>query len=182
MDYPVSMTPAEAAEACGVSERTIRGRIERGSLRTVKRQGRVYIARADLLSAGLLPETGSTGKTGKAPRGQENGQDMIGLGIVGLLAETQKALRESDQERGRLLGLLESADAKQTAERSASDAAQVEVVELRARALELEARLPEAMATDSASPEHDVVLTPAHARRHLGFPGVEPVARPVTMP
>ena len=137
VDWPASMTPAEAAQACGVSERVIRGRIERGTLRTVKRGGRVHIATVDLLAAGLLPgETSRRTEPGSPSRGQEPGAPDL----VALLGETIRALQEAEAERGRLRGLLESAEAKERAEQAARDAAQAEVLELRARVKELEAQ------------------------------------------
>ena len=136
MDYAASMTTAEAAQACGVSERTIRGRIERGKLRTVKRGGRVHIATVDLLEAGLLPVGEDRATPGTPSRGRETGQ----TDVVALLAETMRALREADEERGRLRGLLESAEAKERLERASVEAAQAEVMQLRAKVQELEAR------------------------------------------
>lgn len=143
VDWPASMTPAEAAQACGVSERVIRGRIERGKLQTVKRNGRVFVATDGLLRAGLLPVSGPSGETGSVSRnrepGQGIGQDALARDVVQLLRATQDRLEVSQRELGRLQGLLESAEAKERAEQAARDAAQAEVLELRARVKELEA-------------------------------------------
>ncbi len=49
------LTVAEAATACGVSEGVIRGRIQRGTLRSEKIFGQIVILREDLLDAGLTP-------------------------------------------------------------------------------------------------------------------------------
>ena len=134
------MTPAEAAQVCGVSERTIRGRIERGSLRTVKRGGRVHIATADLLAAGLLPDMPEREGSGSVARGKENGQPAAGTDLVALLGETIRALQEAEAERGRLRGLLESTEARERSEREAAEAAQEEIVRLRAKVMDLEAQ------------------------------------------
>ena len=148
VDWPASMTPAEAAQACGVSERVIRGRIERGTLRTVKRGGRVHIATVDLLAAGLLPgETSRRTEPGSPSRGQETGAPDL----VALLGETIRALQEAEAERGRLRGLLESAETKERAEQAARDAAQAEVLELRARVKQLEAQVDAPAPADGAS-------------------------------
>ncbi len=49
------LSVAEAAKACGVPERVIRGCIEHGTLRSATLGGERVILRADLLDAGLLP-------------------------------------------------------------------------------------------------------------------------------
>jgi hypothetical protein len=147
------MTPKEAAEACSVSERSIRGRIERGTLRVVKRGGRVHIATVDLLAAGLLPEStpesADRAEPGSPSRGQGIGQIGSGSDVVVLLGETIRALQASEAEAGRLRGLLESAEAKERQEVAATETAHAEVVELRARVQELEAQIVPAMPPDS---------------------------------
>lgn len=139
------MTPKEAAERCGISERSIRGRIERGTLRVVKRGGRVHIATVDLLAAGLLPEDtpeseqrAERAEPGSPSRGKGNGQNANSSDVVALLGETIRALQASEAEAGRLRGLLESAEAKERQEVTATETAHAEVVELRARIQELE--------------------------------------------
>jgi hypothetical protein len=144
------MTPTEAAQACGVSERAIRGRLERGNLRHTKRGGRIFIATTDLLAAGLLPESPARVDSGTTSRGHSPGKDAAQADLVALLGETIRALQESEAERGRLQGLLESTETKEQAEREATEAAQAEVVALRARVQELEAQLPDTeKATDT---------------------------------
>ena len=147
------MTPKEAAEACSISERSIRGRIERGTLRVVKRGGRVHIATVDLLAAGLLPEStpesADRAEPGSPSRGQGIGQIGSGSDVVVLLGETIRALQASEAEAGRLRGLLESAEAKERQEVAATETAHAEVIELRARVQELEAQIVPAMPPDS---------------------------------
>jgi len=153
------MTPKEAAESCGISERSIRGRIERGTLRVVKRGGRVHIATVDLLAAGLLPadapnvpeseNRAERAEPGRPARGQGNGQNANSPDVVALLGETIRALQASEAEAGRLRGLLESAEAKERREVQATETAHSEVVELRARVQELQAQIIPAMPPDS---------------------------------
>lgn len=139
------MTPAEAAQACGVTERTIRGRIERGSLRTVKRGGRVHIATADLLSAGLLPVdylvSDDPGETGNAARGKSgSGKTGMETDLVQLLRDTQADLLRETAEHARAKALLETAEVQESRRMEAERAAQDEIVRLRAKVMELEAR------------------------------------------
>ena len=150
------MTPKEAANSCGISERSIRGRIERGTLRVVKRGGRVHIATVDLLAAGLLPadapnapESENRAEPGRPARGQGNGQNANSSDVVALLGETIRALQASEAEAGRLRGLLESAEAKERQEVAATETAHAEVVELRARVQELQAQIVPVMPSDS---------------------------------
>ena len=145
------MTPREAAEACGVSERSIRGRIERGTLRIVKRGGRVQITTVDLLAAGLIPDD-TPGNTGRVEPGTPaRGQDGIPESVVVLLGETIRALQVAEAEAGRLRGVLESTEAKERRELAATEAAHAEVFELRARVRELEAQAALEAASDSRS-------------------------------
>ena len=51
-----TFTIAEAAELTGLSRKAIARRVERGSLRSVVRNGRRRIPRSELVRAGLLPE------------------------------------------------------------------------------------------------------------------------------
>lgn len=139
VDWPAAFSIPEAAKACGVSERTLRGRIERGTLTAHRKNGRVVIPTVDLLSAGLLPGEADRAEPGRLSRGQLPGQETGAPDLVALLGETIRALQEAEAERGRLRGLLESSEAKERAEQAARDAAQAEVLELRARVKELEA-------------------------------------------
>ena len=166
MDWPVSMTPTEAAQACGVSERAIRGRIERGSLRHTKRGGRIFIATTDLLAAGLLPESPARADSGTTTRGHSAGRDTGQADLVALLGETVRALQEAEAERGRLRGLLESTEARERSEREAAEAAQEEIVRLRAKVMELEAQAAQEAETAPAEPEpvQDIVASGDQAR------------------
>lgn len=158
VDWPAAFSIPEAAKACGVSERTLRGRIERGTLTAHRKNGRVVIPTVDLLSAGLLPGEADRAEPGKVSRGQLPGQESGAPDLVALLGETIRALQEAEAERGRLRGLLESAETKERAEQAARDAAQAEVLELRARVKELEAQ------ADAPAPAEDAPQAEAAPR------------------
>ena len=100
----------------------------------------MHIATADLLAAGLLPDMPEREGSGSVARGKENGQPAAGTDLVALLGETIRALQEAEAERGRLRGLLESTEARERSEREAAEAAQEEIVRLRAKVMELEAQ------------------------------------------
>jgi excisionase family DNA binding protein len=54
-----TLTVDEAAALCGVTRQTISRRIDRGTLQAVRRDGRRYIPRAELVRVGLLRPEGS---------------------------------------------------------------------------------------------------------------------------
>ena len=62
-----TFTISEAAEITGVSRKAIARRVERGSLRSVVRNGRRRIPRSELVRAGLLEE-GAEGTPDLDPR------------------------------------------------------------------------------------------------------------------
>jgi spore cortex formation protein SpoVR/YcgB (stage V sporulation) len=85
---------------------------------------------------------------------------------VALLGETIRALQEAEAERGRLRGLLESTEARERSEREAAEAAQEEIVRLRAKVMELEAQAAQEAETAPAEPEpvQDIVASGDQAR------------------
>ncbi len=86
------LSVAEAAKACGVSERVIRGRIERGTLRSATLGGEWVILRADLLDAGLLPigqgerlQTGDQGSSAIPLATPKPKNAILGWFVIGAL-------------------------------------------------------------------------------------------------
>ncbi len=86
------LSVAEAAKACGVPERVIRGCIERGTLRSATLGGERVILRADLLDAGLLPigqgerlETGDQGPSALPPATPKPKNAILGWFVIGAL-------------------------------------------------------------------------------------------------
>ena len=155
------MSVAAAALACGVTERTIRGRIERGNLRVTKRAGRVYIATADLIASDLLPVGESEReRAGYTPDGQENrAASDIPSSLVELLKANQIELLELTEKAARASVLLETAEAnarsaeeRSRAEKENAERLESEVHELRARITELEAGVSINMTSDSEAP------------------------------
>jgi excisionase family DNA binding protein len=78
-------TITEAAELTGVSRKAIARRVERGSLRSVVRNGRRRIPRSELVRAGLL-EDGSQ----RAPRNGPASPPLFHPGAGGELAEVER--------------------------------------------------------------------------------------------
>ncbi len=86
------LSVAEAAKACGVPERVIRGCIERGTLRSATLGGERVILRADLLDAGLLPigqgerlETGDQDPSALPPARRKPKNAILGWFVIGAL-------------------------------------------------------------------------------------------------
>ena len=78
-------TISEAAELTGVSRKAIARRVERGSLRSVVRNGRRRIPRSELVRAGLLEDAGE-----RAPRGGPSSPPLPHPGPGGELAEVER--------------------------------------------------------------------------------------------
>jgi excisionase family DNA binding protein len=79
-------TIAEAADLTGLSRKAIARRVERGSLRSVVRNGRRRIPRSELARAGLLD-----GPAGEAPLGNPGGASLPHPAPGGELAEAGTA-------------------------------------------------------------------------------------------
>jgi len=78
-------TISEAAELTGVSRKAIARRVERGSLRSVVRNGRRRIPRSELVRAGLLEDGGQ-----RAPRSGPASPPLPRPGPGGELAEVER--------------------------------------------------------------------------------------------
>ena len=131
-------TIAEAADLSGISRKALARRIERGSLRSVVRNGRRLIPRSELIRAGLLDD-----------EGQERGS---GVDIAGLPAP---AAAPGDDAETALASLVR--DLMERLERQANELAQFraltvqaeslradrELTDLRARLASLESRTAE---------------------------------------
>lgn len=135
-------TISEAAELTGVSRKAIARRVERGSLRSVVRNGRRRIPRSELVRAGLLEE----GRQ-RAPRGGPESPPLPHPGPGGELAEVERP--------GEMLSAL-FREVLDRFERQSQEIAQYraltvqaeslrltnELAELRVRLAELEGRAP----------------------------------------
>jgi excisionase family DNA binding protein len=132
-------TIAEAADLVGVSRKALARRVERGSLQSVKRNGRRLIPRSELVRAGLLPEEGdergvNVDVTGlPAPIATTQGESETAL--VGLVRELLERLERQANELAQFRALTVQAESLRAGR---------EVDELRARLASLENRSREA--------------------------------------
>ena len=138
-------TIAEAAELVGLSRKALARRIERGSIRSVVRNGRRLIPRSELVRAGLLRE-----------EGEERGND-VGAGelvhppsspgadadtaLVSLVRELMDRVERQAQEIAQFRALTVQAESLR---------ADRELVELRTRLAALEGRSAESAHTSPA--------------------------------
>jgi len=119
-----TLTIREAAERCEVSHQLMRKRVDRGTLRTVKRDGVRLIPRSELERAGLWPGTQPA-----------------------LAHEDANRLRAELAEAQRELSTLRALPQQVDAERQAREIAEHALHEQRAKALAAEAARAEAAAT-----------------------------------
>lgn len=160
------LTISEAASATGLTEKALRSRIERGTLRTVRRDGRVRILEPDLVRAGLLaadldvsspdeePGEVSEEGTGQVPR---RGGNRIAVQTLDA-RELVHVIAAQAEELGRLRLLTEQAESA----RVRLEQEQAEADRLRAEVLELRARLAAAEAVEQPPP---IPLPPVDAPR-----------------
>ena len=142
-------TISEAAELTGLTDKSVRNRVDRGQLRVVKRDGLRRIPRSELKRAGLIrsePE---------APNGVEPASEPLGspalvsqlldrlerqasqLGELRALTSQAESLQD---QRARLEAALENAHAD--ARRAHARVAELEAIQFRSRSRpNLEARL-----------------------------------------
>ena len=160
-------TIAEAAELTGLSRKALARRVERGSLRSVVRNGRRLIPRSELVRGGLLPADGEErGFEGE----EERGSDVPSGGLL-----VTAATPEADPNTP-LVALVR--DLMERVERQATEIAQFraltvqaeslradrELSELRARLTSLETRAPhQAQATPPGTPTADADALGARA-------------------
>jgi excisionase family DNA binding protein len=152
-------TITEAADVTGMSRKAIARRVERGSLRSVVRNGRRRIPRSELVRAGLLPEGAQPTPDGSPASpllphpafsgGSEEsrgGEDML----AGLFREVLDRLDRQSQEIAQYRALTVQAESLRLTN---------ELADLRVRLAELE-RQP-APQTPQSSQVRDVPQTPA---------------------
>lgn len=132
---PRTLTVREAASAAGITEKAVRRRIERGTMRTVRgHDGRVRVLADDLA---VVPGDAPVGHPDRAPLGQvPRGEAPQGNVSV---ADLLDRLTAQAEELGRLRALTASSEVVVEQERAEADRLRAEVVELRARVVELEA-------------------------------------------
>ena len=117
-------TIAEAADVVGLSRKAVARRVERGSLRSVVRNGRRLIPRSELVRVGLLPEEGTR-------RGAD--VDLSGLPVPASAPEEDSA--------GALVGLVR--DLMERLERQAHEIAQFRALTVQAESLRADRELAE---------------------------------------
>jgi hypothetical protein len=96
------LTPAEAAQATGLSRKQITGRMDRGSLRVIKdAEGTRRVPRAELVRAGFLADDGSPSHPAESPN--ESGDSTGELVIWRDLYERERQERaDAEAERAEL--------------------------------------------------------------------------------
>lgn len=163
-------TIAEAADLVGLSRKAVARRVERGSLRSVVRNGRRLIPRSELVRTGLLPDEG-TGRGGEAelaelpvPSATPEGESTTAL--VGLVRDLMERLERQAHEIAQFRALTVQAESLR---------ADRELAELRARLASLESRAGDAPSRLSSAD--------ATARLHGAFPGPRTSrANPIWLP
>ena len=138
-------TIAEAAELVGLSRKALARRIERGSIRSVVRNGRRLIPRSELVRAGLLPEEGEergndVGVTELVHPPTSPGADAD-TALVSLVRELMDRVERQAHEIAQFRALTVQAESLR---------ADRELVELRTRLAALEGRSAESAHTGPA--------------------------------
>lgn len=132
-------TIAEVADLVGLSRKAVARRVERGSLRSVVRNGRRLIPRSELVRAGLLDEDGdergANVEVMELPAPGATPQVASETALVGLVRELLERVERQANELAQFRALTVQADSLR---------ADREVAELRARLASLENRAREA--------------------------------------
>jgi excisionase family DNA binding protein len=145
-----TFTIAEAAELTGLSRKAVARRVERGSLRSVVRNGRRRIPRSELVRAGLLPDGDEAAPEGgpgtlllprPGPGGLEpaGGQEDV---LATLVRELLDRLERQSAEMAQLRALTVEAESLRLTN---------ELAELRGRISELESERPDGGQTPHAT-------------------------------
>jgi excisionase family DNA binding protein len=128
-------TVTEAAELVGLSRKAISRRVDRGSLRSVVRNGRRLIPRSELERAGLLPEGGAARGSGAASGEPlptiEGSEGDLAATLVTLVRELMDRVERQATEIAQFRALTVQAESLR---------ADRELTELRARLAHLEGR------------------------------------------
>lgn len=138
---PRTVTVAEAARMTGLTQKAIRRRIDRETLRTVQVDGRVHVYTADLVTAGLPVDVRAGQEWGTPPSGDPMTPHAGDL-VEHVRELTERALL-LQEEAARAKALLESAEKRERDTDAALQAAQDRVIEAEAKAATAQARLDE---------------------------------------
>jgi len=132
-----TLTLRQAADETNLSQKALTGRVERGSLPHVKRDGIRLIPRSALVEAGLLLADGETPE-GEPPRqGTPEPTAVVGE-LLAQLERQAERLERMAGELGQQKAITEHAESFGESERQLADELQAEVVELRSKVMTLE--------------------------------------------
>ncbi len=137
---PKTLTVAEAAKASGLSEKAIRRRIDRKTLRTVTRNGRVHVYVHDLVEAGVPVDPLVGHERGIGDEGGPQIDPAVSPSLVDLVRDLAAQVVEAEARAARATALLESAEVRERSVDVALVAVQAQVVEKEAKVAELQAR------------------------------------------
>lgn len=129
-----------AAEMTALTQKAIRSRVDRGSLRAVLKDGQRRIPVSELHRAGLLNPDGSPAghdEQGSAGQGQPQGSPEAGFNVMELIDELTEARAEAKVKAL----LAQQAETLAEGERKARETMERELHEARSRVLELEHQL-----------------------------------------
>ena len=136
--HPRTLTIREAAAATGLGVKALQRRIERGTLRSVLRDGRRLIPATELLRSGLLPSTSPMRNPSEDATWYTPAGDTLGVSAVELLDRLQAQAVEIGELRALTLG-ADSARLRAEQASARADALEVELFKLRAEVAELQA-------------------------------------------
>ncbi len=129
-----------AAEMTALTQKAIRSRVDRGSLRAVLSDGQRRIPVSELHRAGLLNSDGSPaghGDQGKPGQGQQQGSPEAVFNVMELIDELTAARAEAKVKAL----LAQQAETLAEGERHAREALEAELHQSRSRVAELEHQL-----------------------------------------
>lgn len=172
MSVKRTYTIAEAAELTGLSRKAIARRIERGSLRSLVRNGRRLVPRSELVRAGLVPEEGAAAPepaaAWQAPVPNAGPEASPEVMLASLMRELLDRLERQNTELANYRAITAQAESLHL---------EREVNELRARLLALEGR-PAAPATPA-----ETIHLPPQAAQAASQPAPQPpYAQPPATP
>ncbi len=149
------VTIAEAARLAGVTDKTIRNRVERGQIPSVRRGGRRYIRVADLEPAGFALVGGfeASFEASKASQEASGGRERSAAidGLTRRLADQAAEIAELRAERERARALQHELDDERRA-REAAEARYLEARDLLDKTLSQVGRLAESATLVVRSP------------------------------
>ena len=137
-DAPSVLPLVDAASYAGISIKALRGRIDRGTVRAVRRGGRVLVPveelhRADLVRVGTRRQRVLDSSFADSPgQGEDQGTNAA---LLQLLREQRDDLVRQAEELGRLRTLTERSESTErelAAERASRELVELELHELRA--------------------------------------------------